>query len=69
MPWMTAARVADLDGHDVLGVVCDGVPIVTIAPQRDLKELGVDFVRATPEGLAAAFREGVAAAETFLRSR
>jgi nitrite reductase/ring-hydroxylating ferredoxin subunit len=25
---MTAARVADLDGHDVLGVVCDGVPIV-----------------------------------------
>ena len=44
----------------------NGVPIVTICPRRDLKEIGVDFRHATPDGLRQAFSEGVAAAQCQL---
>lgn len=39
-----------------------GVPIVAVCPERDLKEIGVDFQHATATGLEQAFGEGVTAA-------
>jgi hypothetical protein len=56
----------DIFGTGVLPSEYRSVPIVQICPKRDLKELGVDFNHATPDGLAQAFAEGVAAAGAFL---
>jgi hypothetical protein len=36
-----------------------GVPIHTIRPDVQLKELGVDFTKATPAGLVAVYRHGL----------
>jgi hypothetical protein len=56
----------DFFGTAMLPAEWNGVPIVTICPERDLKEIGVDFRHATPEGLRQAFAEGIAAAERQL---
>lgn len=56
----------DLFGLAMMPAEWNGVPIVTVAPERDLKEIGVDFRHATAEGLERAFAEGVAAAGKVL---
>jgi hypothetical protein len=44
-----------------------GVPIHIIRPDVPLKELGVDFTRATPEGLVAVYRHGRDKGSEFIR--
>lgn len=43
------------------------VPIYQIQPNLDLKELGVDFFHATPEGLSAVYQHGLDKGREFLR--
>jgi hypothetical protein len=43
-----------------------GVPIRVIQPARNLSEIGVDYLRATDEGLSAGYDEGRRAGEAFL---
>jgi hypothetical protein len=43
-----------------------GVPIRVIQPDHNLSEIGVDYLKATEEGLAAAYGEGRRAGEVFL---
>lgn len=59
----------DLFGTAVLPEEWNGVPIVTVCPARDLKEIGVDFQHATVEGLERAFAEGLAAAQSTLAGK
>ena len=42
-----------------------GVPIRVIQPDHNLSEIGVDYLKATEEGLAAAYGEGRRAGEAF----
>ncbi len=44
-----------------------GVPIHIIRPDVHLKELGVDFTRATPDGLVAVYRHGRDKGSDFIR--
>ena len=44
-----------------------GVPIHIIRPDVPLKELGVDFTRATPDGLVAVYRHGRDKGSEFIR--
>jgi hypothetical protein len=44
-----------------------GVPIHIIRPDVQLKELGVDFTRATPDGLVAVYRHGRDKGSEFIR--
>jgi hypothetical protein len=44
-----------------------GVPIHIIRPDVHLKELGVDFTRATPDGLVAVYRHGRDKGSEFIR--
>jgi hypothetical protein len=44
-----------------------GVPIHIIRPDVHLKELGVDFTRATPDGLVAVYRHGKDKGSEFIR--
>jgi hypothetical protein len=44
-----------------------GVPIHTIRPDVQLKELGVDFTTATPDGLVAVYRHGRDKGSEFIR--
>ena len=50
----------DLFGTAVLPEECNGAPIVTVCPPRDLKDIGVDFNHASKSGLEQAFAEGIA---------
>ena len=43
------------------------VPIHIIRPDVQLKELGVDFTRATPDGLVAVYQHGLAKGNAFAR--
>jgi hypothetical protein len=43
-----------------------GVPIRVIQPDHNLSDIGVDYLKATEEGLAAAYAEGGRAGESFL---
>jgi hypothetical protein len=43
------------------------VPIHIIRPDVQLKELGVDFTRATPDGLIAVYQHGLAKGSAFAR--
>ena len=61
-----AAPWRDIFGAEPLLPADPAVPVVTLAPERDLKEIGVDFQRASREGLEQAFQEGFRAAERFL---
>ena len=56
----------DLFGTTLLPCKWNGVPIVTVCPPRDLKDIGVDFNHASREGLQQAFTEGIAAAQSTL---
>jgi hypothetical protein len=44
-----------------------GVPIHIIRPDVHLKELGVDFTKATPDGLVAVYRHGRDKGSEFIR--
>ncbi len=44
-----------------------GVPIHIIRPDVHLKELGVDFTKATPDGLVAVYRHGREKGSEFIR--
>jgi hypothetical protein len=56
----------DLFGTTPLPVEWNGVPIVMVCPQRDLKDIGVDFQHASMDGLEHAFTEGIAAARSAI---
>jgi hypothetical protein len=44
----------------------DGARVLVVKPDRDLKELGVDYAAATAEGLAEAYGTGLAAGHRFV---
>ena len=48
----------DMFHIDAVPTHAQGVPIHIIRPDFPLKELGVDFTKATPEGLVAVYRHG-----------
>jgi hypothetical protein len=52
-----------------LGESAGGIPIDLVAPEVDLKELGVDFTTASAEGLERAYAHGREMADRWLRSR
>ena len=56
----------DLFQQEVIPDRYKGVKIDRIKPDIDLKELGVDFFRATPEGLAAVYQHGLDKGREFL---
>ena len=56
----------DLFGTRLVPEEWNGVPIVTVCPRRDLKDIGVDFQHASRDGLEQAFTEGIAAAQSTL---
>jgi hypothetical protein len=43
-----------------------GVPIRVIQPDHNLSDIGVDYLKATEEGLAAGYREGRRAGQAFV---
>jgi hypothetical protein len=45
----------------------DGREITRVCPEGDLRDLGVDYLRATPEGLQRAFDHGMDRGQAFLR--
>lgn len=55
--------------RDMFSAETIGGPIVVLQPHCDLKELGVDFTKATPEGLEHAFALGVRAAHSYQAQR
>ena len=56
----------DLFQQEVIPERYKGVKIDRIKPDINLKELGVDFVRATPEGLSAVYQHGLDKGKEFL---
>jgi hypothetical protein len=57
------------DARPVRESVAHGSTIDEIRPPVDLATLGVDFLRATPEGLRVAYRLGIEAGEKYLAQR
>jgi hypothetical protein len=57
------------DARPVSETLAHPGPIDEIRPPFDLATIGVDFLRATPDGLHAAYQLGVEAAETYLARR
>ena len=56
----------DFFQSSLLPVSHRGVPIRVIQPPRDLAEIGVDYLKATDQGLAAAYAEGRRAGDAFV---
>ena len=56
----------DLFQQEVIPDRYKGVKIDRIKPDIDLKELGVDFFQATPEGLSAVYQHGLDKGREFL---
>jgi hypothetical protein len=62
LPWRIAnepgTMYQDMFHIDPVPSYSQGVPIHIIRPDLPLKELGVDFTKATPDGLVAVYRHG-----------
>ena len=58
----------DLFQREVIPTKYRQVPIYQIKPDIDLKELGVDFFQATPEGISAVYQHGLNKGREFLTS-
>ena len=56
----------DLFQLEVIPTQYQQVPIQIIQPDINLKELGVDFFQATPEGIAAVYQHGLEKGRKFL---
>ena len=56
----------DMFGNTEIPENYQGVDIRIIKPDRDLKEMGVDFTNATPEGLLAVYKHGQEKGREFL---
>ena len=56
----------DMFGLEIIPENYQGVDIHIIKPDTDLKEMGVDFTNATPEGLLAVYKHGQEKGREFL---
>ncbi len=56
----------DMFGKTVIRENYQGIDIHIIKPDIDLKEMGVDFTNATPEGLLAVYQHGQEKGKEFL---